>query len=101
MSALDTGLWIGNLWYLNYSDRQAARVTGMTRFACFYVRNGRIEAPVGVMRFDDSLLTLFGERLEGMSTEIEFLPGSSTWNERELNSVSCPSMLLSGLTLTL
>jgi len=99
--ALDTGLWLGNLWYLNYSDRQAARVTGMTRFACFKVESGRIVAPVGVMRFDDSLLNLFGNKLEGLSQEVEFIPGSSTWGEREINSVSCPGMLISDLQLTL
>lgn len=101
LAALDTGLWIGNLWYLNYSDRQAARVTGMTRFACFQVEKGKIVAPVGVMRFDDTLLSLFGDKLEGLSQEVEFIPGSSTWGERELNSVSCPGMLVSGLKLTL
>ncbi|MDF2796714.1 MAG: Zn-dependent protease, partial [Pseudomonas orientalis] len=30
---LGTGLYISNLWYLNYSDLPAARLTGMTRFA--------------------------------------------------------------------
>ncbi|MFK7966508.1 MAG: metallopeptidase TldD-related protein [Burkholderiaceae bacterium] len=101
LAALDTGLWIGNLWYLNYSDRQAARVTGMTRFACFQVENGAIVGPVGVMRFDDSLLNLFGDKLAGLSQEVEFIPGSSTWGEREINSVRCPGMLLSELKLTL
>lgn len=101
LQALGTGLWISNLWYLNYSDRQAARVTGMTRFACFWVENGRIVAPVNVMRFDDSLLDLFGPALEAVGEQVQFLPGSSTWGSRELNSVSCPGLLLSGLKLTL
>ncbi len=101
LAALDTGLWIGNLWYLNYSDRQAARVTGMTRFACFWVENGRIQAPIGVMRFDESLLNLFGNKLEGLGSDVDFLPSANTWGERELSSVSCPGMLVSDLTLTL
>ncbi len=101
LQALDTGLWISNLWYLNYSDRQAARVTGMTRFACFWVEHGRIVAPVDVMRFDDTLLNLFGPALEAVGQQVHFLPGSSTWGSRELNSVSCPGVLLSGLTLAL
>ncbi|MEM8305982.1 metallopeptidase TldD-related protein, partial [Morganella morganii] len=46
LEALDTGLYIGNLWYLNYSDMPAARLTGMTRFATFWVENGQIRAPV-------------------------------------------------------
>ena len=43
---LDTGLYIGNLWYLNFSDRAAGRITGMTRFGTFWVERGRIVAPV-------------------------------------------------------
>ena len=33
LQRLDTGVYINNLWYLNYSDRSACRITGMTRFA--------------------------------------------------------------------
>ena len=55
LAALDTGVYVGNLWYLNFSDRPACRVTGMTRFASFWVESGRIVAPVNVMRFDDSV----------------------------------------------
>ena len=54
LAALDTGLAVGNLWYLNYSDRPACRMTGMTRFATFWVENGKVVAPVDVLRFDDT-----------------------------------------------
>ena len=40
MQSLGTGLWVSNLWYLNYSDRRACRMTGMPRFACLWVENG-------------------------------------------------------------
>src|SRR5205823_14714289 len=33
LKALGIGLYISNLWYLNFSDRPAGRITGMTRFA--------------------------------------------------------------------
>ncbi len=46
IEALGTGLYVGNLHYLNYSDRPACRMTGMTRFATFWVENGKIVAPV-------------------------------------------------------
>ena len=42
LAALGTGIYIGNLWYLNFSDRSACRMTGMTRFASFWVENGQI-----------------------------------------------------------
>ncbi len=61
LAQLGTGVYISNLWYLNYSDRANFRITGMTRFASFWVENGVIQAPLNVMRFDDSVFKLFGE----------------------------------------
>ena len=101
LAALDTGLWIGNLWYLNYSDRQACRMTGMTRFACFQVERGEIVAPIRVMRFDDSFLRLFGEGLMALSREVELLPSNDTYGERRLGSVSAPGALLADMRFTL
>lgn len=101
LAALGDGILIGNLWYLNFSDRSAGRVTGMTRFASFLVEGGKVVAPIGVMRFDDSLFELFGERLEALTDEAEFLPSSETWGSRVLSSTACPGLLLNGIELTL
>ena len=101
LRSLDRGLWVSNLWYLNFSDRPACRVTGMTRFGTFWVEGGEVVGPVDVMRFDDSLLRLFGDRLEGLSREREFIPSSQTWHERAVDSARLPAMLVSELTLTL
>ena len=73
LAALDTGLAVGNLWYLNYSDRPACRMTGMTRFATFWVENGKVVAPVDVLRFDDTLYRMLGDNLEALTTERELL----------------------------
>jgi predicted Zn-dependent protease len=99
--ALDTGLAIGNLWYLNYSDRSACRMTGMTRFATFWVENGRIVAPVEVLRFDDTLYRIFGAKLLALTAETELLLESETYGGRELKSQTLPGALVSELTFTL
>lgn len=101
LAALGTGLWIGNLWYLNYSDRGAGRVTGMTRFATFWVEQGQIVGPAPVMRFDDSIYDLLGPRLEALTSERELLPDATSYGERQTTSMRLPGALLSGLTLTL
>jgi predicted Zn-dependent protease len=98
---LGTGLWISNLWYLNYSDRNAGRMTGMTRFATFWVENGELVAPTPVMRFDDSLYDLLGDRLEALTCAREFFPDPTTYGERQTTSVRLPGALIDGLTLTL
>jgi predicted Zn-dependent protease len=101
LAALDTGLYVSNLWYLNYSDRQACRMTGMTRFACFWVEGGRLVAPLGVMRFDDSFLRMFGEGLIALTEHAELIPESGTYQERQLSSITTPGALVEGWRLTL
>jgi predicted Zn-dependent protease len=101
LTALDTGLAIGNLWYLNYSDRPACRMTGMTRFATFWVENGKVVAPVNVMRFDDTLYRMLGSNLVALTRERELLLESSTYGSRALASVTLPGALVSDMTFTL
>jgi len=101
LQALDTGLHISNLWYLNFSDRSAGRITGMTRFATFWVEGGRIAAPVTPMRFDESVYRLLGETLVDLTRERELLPDSSTYGERQTSSVRLPGALVNALRFTL
>ena len=101
LAALDTGLLVSNLWYLNFSDRPACRITGMTRFACLWVENGQPVAPIGVMRFDDSFLRMFGEGLVALTDRAELIPESGTYQERQLSSVSTPGAIVEGWRLVL
>ncbi len=101
LAALGTGLAVGNLWYLNYSDRPACRMTGMTRFATFWVEEGKIVAPVNVMRFDDTIYRMLGENLEALTTERELLLDSSSYGSRVLSSATLPGALLREMSFTL
>ena len=101
LERLGTGLYISNLWYLNYSDLPAARMTGLTRFATFWVENGRIQGPVSTMRFDDSLYNLLGSQLEDLTQEREMILSTSTYGQRSTGSSHLPGALVKGLTLTL
>lgn len=101
LSRLDTGLYIGNLWYLNFSDRPAGRLTGMTRFATFWVENGRLQAPVNTMRFDDSVFSFLGPHLEALTREPETILPSGTYGARQSGSRTLPGALLGRFNLTL
>ncbi|WDY58509.1 TldD/PmbA family protein [Pseudomonas sp. PSKL.D1] len=101
LERLGTGLYISNLWYLNYSDLPAARMTGLTRFATFWVENGEIKGPVSTMRFDDSLYNLLGSQLEDLTREREMILSTSTYGQRSTGSSHLPGALVRGLTLTL
>ena len=101
LAALDTGLAVGNLWYLNYSDRNECRITGMTRFATFWVENGTIVAPIEVLRFDDTLFNLLCANLEAITAERELLLESNTYGGRQLTSATLPGVLVKQMNFTL
>ena len=101
LPALGTGLLIGNLWYLNYSDRNACRLTGMTRFATFWVENGQITAPVNVMRFDDSIYHMLGSNLVALTAARDWRLSTDTYDSRSTASMHVPGALIDDLRLTL
>ena len=73
----------------------------MTRFATFWVENGRIVAPIDVLRFDDTIFRMLGANLEALTAETELLLASDTYHERALASMRLPGVLLSEMTFTL
>ncbi len=101
LEALGTGLYLSNLHYLNWSDLSSARITGMTRYACFWVERGEIVGPIKDMRFDESLYQILGSSLEALTREQHVDPGISTYFHRELGAKKIPGMLLSQFSLTL
>ena len=101
LQQLQTGLYINNLWYCNFSDHNTCRITGMTRYACYWVENGKIESPINVMRFDESIYQMLGDRLAGLSKEREFLFDSSSYGQRSFASHYLPGALIDEFTLTL
>ncbi|MBD2079791.1 TldD/PmbA family protein [Leptolyngbya sp. FACHB-17] len=101
LQALDTGLYLSNLHYLNWSDRPTGRITGMTRYACFWVENGEIVAPIENLRFDDSLYQFWGENLIALTNFQEFVPEVGTYGHRNLGGVHVPGMLVENFTYTL
>jgi len=101
LRALDTGVFVGNFHYLNWSDRSAARITGMTRFATYWVERGEIVAPLSVMRFDDSLYRMLGTELESLDDETDWILNSGTYGGRSVETSRVPGALLKQLRLTL
>jgi predicted Zn-dependent protease len=94
LAALDTGLYVSNLHYLNWSDLLAARVTGMTRYACFWVESGAIVAPIRDLRFDDSLYRVFGSELEALTSQAELIVETDTYRRRALGGSKVPGLLV-------
>ncbi|CCH67142.1 TldE/PmbA family protein,Beta/Gamma-proteobacterial subgroup [Richelia intracellularis HH01] len=98
---LDTGLYISNLHYLNWSDCSTGRITGMTRYACFWVESGKIVAPIENLRFDESLYCFWGKNLLDLTNFQEFIPEVDTYESRQLGGSLVPGMLVKDFTYTL
>lgn len=101
LQTLDTGLYVSNLHYLNWSDLPNGRVTGMTRYACFWVENGELVAPIENLRFDESIYRCLGDRLHALTNTQEFIPQVGTYGNRSLGGTWVPGMVIDDFTYTL
>jgi predicted Zn-dependent protease len=101
LKEIGTGIYLSNLHYLNWSDQPNGRITGMTRYASFWVENGEIISPIEQMRFDDSFYNFFGNNLSQISKNTEVIPDVSTYHSRSLGGIKCPGMIFNNFELTL
>lgn len=101
LAELGTGLYISNLHYLNWSDTKKGRITGMTRFACFYVEDGNIVAPIKDLRFDETIYNAWGENLLAVTDFADTLVNSNTYFRRHPGGSQCPGMLIEAFNFTL
>jgi len=98
---LEKGVYVNNLWYLNYSDRSACRTTGMTRFATYWVEHGEIRGPLNVMRFDETVYRMLGSNLLGLTADREMILDADTYYQRSTRSGRLPGAMIEDFTLTL
>jgi predicted Zn-dependent protease len=92
---------VSNLHYLNWSDRPNGRITGMTRYACFWVEKGKIVAPIEDLRFDESLYNFWGTNLIDLTQELQFIPEVGSYGFRDLGGTLVPGMLVDNFAYTL
>ena len=101
LKQLGTGVYLSNLHYLNWSDALKGRITGMTRYSCFYVEKGKVKGHLKDMRFDDSLFSILGKNLEAVTDFQKVMPNTGTYEKRSLGAEKVPGMLVSGFKFTL
>ncbi len=101
LEKLGTGIFISNIHYLNWSDNLGGRITGLTRYACYWVEDGKMIAPIKTMRFDDSFYNFFGNNLEGVGENVLSRPVIETYDGRNPGETTCPGILVKDFELTL
>ena len=65
------------------------------------MEHGVIQAPVNVMRFDDTVYHLLGDGLRGLTREREFLFDAGSYQQRSTRSHHLPGALVDDMTFTL
>ena len=73
----------------------------MTRFACLWVENGKITAPIADMRWDESLYNMFGANLLALTKERKLFVETSTYEERAVGGCLLPGILVKDFNCTL
>lgn len=101
LKELGTGLYLSNLHYLNWSDKQKARITGMTRFGCLWVENGEVVGPIKDLRFDETLYHLFGDGLLELTEFVQTHVETMTYGERHIGGTELPGILVKDMSFTL
>ena len=76
-------------------------MTGLTRFASFWVEQGEIKQPLNVMRFDESALRMLGDKLVGLTKERDMIMSAHTYDRRSVNSAHLPGAVIKDFSLTL
>jgi predicted Zn-dependent protease len=101
LGTLGSGLYLSNLHYLNWSDPVSARVTGMTRYACFWVEGGEIVGPINNLRWDESLYNALGPQLLALGSQAEIAPEVGTYSKRSPGGSRVPGALIDAFHFTL
>lgn len=101
LKTLDTGLFVSNVHYLNWSDLNKGRITGMTRYGCFWVEDGKIVSPIKDMRFDETLYHFWGEGLLSLTDESYLIAETDTYDQRSVGGSLVPGMLVDNFSYTL
>ena len=73
----------------------------MTRFATFWVEDGEIQAPLNVMRFDETAYRMLGDKLIGLTQERDFILDPGTYGQRSTISGRIPGALVEDFAFTL
>jgi predicted Zn-dependent protease len=87
IAGVERGVYVERFWYTRLVDRQASTITGVSRDACFLIRDGQLGQPVDTGRFTQSVLG-FLATVDGVGDQVRSQPVMNVWN----GSISAPAL---------
>ncbi|MGN6242443.1 MAG: metallopeptidase TldD-related protein [Motilibacteraceae bacterium] len=79
VAGVGSGVYIQRFWYTRLVDPTTGTITGVTRDACFEIRDGRLTRPLAGMRFTESVLDLLAG-VDGVGCERRTAPLMNVFN---------------------
>ncbi|KQR20095.1 hypothetical protein ASF79_10895 [Agreia sp. Leaf335] len=94
IAGIENGVYLQRFWYTRTVDPVRTTITGVTRDACFMIKNGKIAYPVESMRFTMSVLDALA-RVDGVGRDYLSQPLMNVFN----GSASAPAIRVRGFSL--
>lgn len=79
IAGVSDGVYLQRFWYTRLVDLPTGTITGVTRDACFRIRDGKLAEPVAGMRFTQSILD-FLATVDGVGDTLVSQPVMNVWN---------------------
>ena len=98
-AAIERGIYVTRLWYVNTVREKETLLTGMTRDGTFLIEDGAITQPLRDLRFTDSVLRLLGAT-EALTTTQQLVSEGDFYGRRFAHGVLCPALRAGGLRVT-
>lgn len=94
IAGIQNGVYLQRFWYTRTVDPVKTTITGVTRDACFMIKDGKIVYPVESMRFTMSVMEAF-LRTDGVASKHLSQPLMNVFN----GSASAPAIRVRGFSL--
>jgi predicted Zn-dependent protease len=94
IDGVEDGVYLQRFWYTRLVDMTTGTITGVTRDACFRIRDGRLGEPIAGLRFTQSILDFLAS-VDGVGDTLVSQTAMNVWN----GAASAPAVRGSGFRL--
>jgi predicted Zn-dependent protease len=98
-AAVERGIYVTRLWYVNAARENETLLTGMTREGTFLIEDGAITRPLRDVRFTDSVLRLL-DATQALTSAQRLVSEGEFYGRRFAHGVVCPALRADGLRVT-
>jgi predicted Zn-dependent protease len=99
IGAVEHGIYVTRLWYVNTVRDKETLLTGMTREGTFLIEDGVIARPLKDVRFTDSVLRLLSAT-QALTARQQLVSEGEFYGRRFAHGVVCPALRADGFRIT-